>query len=201
MICLFPKKIEETRNLVIYLWFVFGFGLNSPRPAPHNLYSPPCIYSPLTVPLCNTLFMGWEFSTCRSAGRGQKGQKSAPPRLALCTPLASSKGVSWCFSSWVDFSSGNVNPLAWLSESQVCSEMDKRFSVESKAFAFSVVDGASVLRVVEKRIFFLARSSWVPSAPSGLHRHLKCCWLYQKSKILSSLFGKDRKSFFFFFDK
>jgi hypothetical protein len=67
---------------------------------------------------------------------------------------ASRKGVSRCFSSWVDFSSGDVNPLAWPSGSRVCREMDKRFLMESKAFAFSVVDGASMLRVIEKRKLF-----------------------------------------------
>jgi hypothetical protein len=32
-----------------------------------------------------------------------------------------------------------------------CSEMEKKFSVEAKSFAIVVLDGVSVLRVVEKR--------------------------------------------------
>jgi hypothetical protein len=49
------------------------------------------------------------------------------------------------------FYSGDVNHSAWPSETWVCREMDKRFTVESKAFAFSALDGASVLGVMEKR--------------------------------------------------
>jgi hypothetical protein len=56
--------------------------------------------------------------------------------------------------SLVVFFFGDVILLVWPSVIRVCSEMHKRFTVESKSFAFSVLDGASVLRV-EKRNFFL----------------------------------------------
>jgi len=55
------------------------------------------------------------------------------------------------FSSWVFVSFGDVILLVWLSKFRVCREMDKRFTVESKSFAFSALDGASMLRVEEKR--------------------------------------------------
>jgi hypothetical protein len=39
----------------------------------------------------------------------------------------------------------------------VCFEKEKSFIVESKTFIFSVLDGASVLRVKEKRKSFLGK--------------------------------------------
>jgi hypothetical protein len=45
--------------------------------------------------------------------------------------------------------------LAWSPVLQGCCEMDKKFLVEPKSFAFSVLVGASALRVEEKRKKFL----------------------------------------------
>jgi hypothetical protein len=44
--------------------------------------------------------------------------------------------------------------LAWSSVLRGCCEMDKKFLVESKSFAFSVLAGALALRVEEKRKIF-----------------------------------------------
>jgi hypothetical protein len=53
------------------------------------------------------------------------------------------------------FSGDVIFGLAWSSVLRGCCEMDKEFLVESKSFAFSVLAGASALRVEEKRKNFL----------------------------------------------
>jgi hypothetical protein len=63
----------------------------------------------------------------------------------------SRREVNQCYSGWVNLCLGDVNIQVWTSVFRRCSEMEKRFTVESKSFAFAVLDGASVLRVVEKR--------------------------------------------------
>jgi hypothetical protein len=76
----------------------------------------------------------------------------------------SCKEVSRCYSGWVYLYLGDVNILVWTSVFWGCSKMEKKFSVEAKSFAIVVLDGASVLRVVEKRIFFFFFSKVVLSA-------------------------------------
>jgi hypothetical protein len=68
------------------------------------------------------------------------------------------------------FSGDVIFGLAWSSVLQGCCEMDKKFLVESKSFAFSVLAGMSALRVEEKRKNFLGvvilncqSSEWVAS--------------------------------------
>jgi len=53
------------------------------------------------------------------------------------------------------FSGDVIFGLAWSSVLWGCCEMNKKFLVESKSFAFSVLVGASTLRVEEKRKNFL----------------------------------------------
>jgi hypothetical protein len=76
----------------------------------------------------------------------------------------------------------------------VCVEMEKSFIVESKTFVFSVLDGASMLRVGEKRKVSPWRSSSVLNALSGLHRHWRFSWVIRKIKISSNPSGKGQKS-------
>jgi hypothetical protein len=70
----------------------------------------------------------------------------------------SHREASRCYSGWVYLCLGDVNILVWTSVFRGCREMEKKFSMEAKSFAIVVLDGASVLRVVEKRNFFWVRS-------------------------------------------
>jgi hypothetical protein len=82
----------------------------------------------------------------------------------------SRREVSRCYSGWVYHCLDDVNIQVWTSVFRGCSEMEKKFSVEAKSFAFVALDGASVLRVVEKRNKFLGEvvlsaqcSNWLAS--------------------------------------
>jgi len=73
------------------------------------------------------------------------------------------------------FSGDVIFGLVWSSVLRGCCEMDKKFLVESKSFAFSVLAGASALRVEEKRKNFLGvvilnsqSSEWLASLLEGL---------------------------------
>lgn len=74
----------------------------------------------------------------------------------------SRREASRCYSGWVYLCPGDANILVWTFVFRGCSEMEKKFSVEAKSFAIVVLDGVSVLRVVEKRNIFLGEV--IPSA-------------------------------------
>jgi hypothetical protein len=75
--------------------------------------------------------------------------------------------------------------------------MEKSFLMESKIFVFSVLDGASRLRVERREKVFPAKSSSVHSARSGLHRRWRFYWVSRKIKSSSNPLGKGRNFFFF----
>jgi hypothetical protein len=73
------------------------------------------------------------------------------------------------------FSGDVIFGLVWSSVLRGCCEMDKKFLVESKSFAFSVLAGASALRMEEKRKNFMGvvilnsqSSEWLASLLEGL---------------------------------
>jgi len=91
-------------------------------------------------------------------------------RFAGIVGCVSRREVSRCYSGWVYHCLDDVNIQVWTSVFRGCSEMEKKFSVEAKSFAFVALDGASVLRVVEKRNKFLGEvvlsaqcSNWLAS--------------------------------------
>lgn len=65
------------------------------------------------------------------------------------------KSVSMLFGLGGSFSGDVIFGLAWSSVPRGCCKMDKKFLVKSKSFAFSILAGASMLRVEEKRKNFL----------------------------------------------
>jgi hypothetical protein len=60
------------------------------------------------------------------------------------------ESVSVLFGLGGSFSNDVIFGLAWSSVLRGCCEMDKKFLVESKSFAFSVLAEASELRVEEE---------------------------------------------------
>jgi hypothetical protein len=69
--------------------------------------------------------------------------------------ILAGESVSVLFGLGGSFSGNVIFGLAWSSVLRGCCEMDKKFLVELKSFAFSVLAGASALRVEEKRKNFL----------------------------------------------
>jgi hypothetical protein len=68
--------------------------------------------------------------------------------------ILAGESVSVLFGLGGSFSGDVIFGLAWSSVLRGCCEMDKKFLVESKSFAFSVLAGALALRVEEKRKIF-----------------------------------------------
>jgi len=69
--------------------------------------------------------------------------------------ILAGESVSVLFGLGGSFSGDVIFGLAWSSVLHGCCEMDKKFLVESKSFAFFVLARVSALRVEEKRKNFL----------------------------------------------
>jgi hypothetical protein len=72
--------------------------------------------------------------------------------------------------------------------------MEKRFIVESKTFVFSILDGASRLRVGEKRRTFSGEIVINSRCSEWLALTMETYWITRKIKSSSNPSGKGRKS-------
>jgi hypothetical protein len=144
-----------------------------------------------SLPCFSFLLLGFEF---RLSGSW----------ISLVSCIGVSTGVSSC---WVSLFRRQCDFLSRPLESWVGFEMEKSFIVESKIFVFSVLDGASMLRVGEKRNSFYGEiiissqcAEWLASTleiPLGYPEDLDFIKSFRKgSKVLIARRGGYQASRF-----